>query len=265
MTAPATDRGRCLIQRYKKWRTCEVKIKSNCTIHLGLRHQRYFDLKRAYIFVNKLLLRLVIASAILSPLYLVLLFFFGWGNKTIIYWLALYGADVFVFGPILFLGSSLYLVLTLVLFRDPVDKGVRNNAALMVFMSVIATIFLFGTVVVVGLIQTGPFGDREQISDLYLNRYGYHLQLYSSDPAEGWNNYYYELYECRFDVFCEEVYAVFQDNGIDPKVETIELLADVPRGDLRVQINGVVAFTRNPELGICSINQGFSDYCRKPS
>lgn len=200
-------------------------------------------LKRILFDINRLLYQSVLLIALLSIPYLLLLAMFGWGNYTVIYWLAMSGAWMWEFALPLFAACSVYFVVMLILFRKPTDSLIRTYAARMVFFSLFTGTILCGTTFV-GLWQNGVLGYRQHVVTVQLNSYTYHLQFHSSDSSERYNDRY-ELYECQFNLFCHVIYTVLRDNGITPPVDQIELVPDDAYNTLVVEINGSTAFTHH--------------------
>ncbi len=202
--------------------------------------------KLLFFHINRFLYKFMLLAALLSIAHLVVLLFFGWGNSTVIYWLAMSQTLAWKLAIPLFVVCAAYFLLNVALFPKLEDKILEFYAALMVVLSIITGAFLCGTLYL-GVWQTGLLGYRQHVTAVRLNNYTYNLQFYSSDFAETYTHRY-DLYACLFNTFCKEIYSVPESNGITSDIETIALETEPLTNTLYVQINGSIAFNyqQNP-------------------
>jgi hypothetical protein len=199
-------------------------------------------LNQSLLYINWFLYRFMLLITFLSAVCFASLLIFGWGNHTVIYWLAMAETRISQLAPPLVIAASVYFLLTLILVRKPADGLVRSSAASIVLLSLFASLFLCGTIFT-PIWQTGPLGYREHMVTEHLSEYTYHLQFFSSDFAEAYTHRY-DLYECQFNLFCKQIYTVMKSNGgITPDVESIELVPDSVTNTLSLQVNGSTVFT----------------------
>jgi len=202
-------------------------------------------LQRFFVRINRLLYGLILLMTLLSVADFVLLLAFGWGNTTVIYWLAMSGAQISAFAlPLVFI-CTVYFLINLTLFRKPTDVLLRRISARMLLLSLIAGAFLCGAYLV-AIWQTGILGHHEHVAAVQLDTYTYNLQFNSPDYAESYTQNY-RVYECQFSLFCREIYSVLKTTGgLSPDVETIEMVPDVSAHMLYVNVNGTVALSHHP-------------------
>lgn len=186
-----------------------------------------------------------------SMVYLILLVAFGWGNQTIIYWLAInsQSGELIAIGLLAFLSIGIaYVVLTLISRLFGERKHHDRLGAKAVVLSFFATPFLCGAYFVILWQVGGPLPIYLQhLESAYAANHNYHLMFYSHDPAEGYNDFYY-LYECdSLNLLCRKTQTIARTRGgITPDVTEITLAPDAEAKTISLRVNGEIVYIHHP-------------------